>query len=390
MIKTGSPAHNRRLAQLKRRHRMTRTLYFIAISCLLISCADQVDFSNPKSVIEYYYSLKVDGELELEYELLADTCKEFATLQDYLDYYSTSDSLLKKYEYSIQKIVQLPLDPQNPKHRHFEIQLIAIHLKDKDTAKGFSYGTVYNENGQWKVIWTLNISQAAKKLMNSQKFTDAIQAYREVLKYDPLNGDAYKQIGWCQYRQGYYQDALLSAQKAVELNPKDETNYNLLAGIYSSQNNDELAIENYKKAIEMTNSEGEKVYLLSNLSISYRNLYKYDEAKQAVNQALMIDSTATHTWWQKGIVFIKESKPDSAIACFQTAVTLKPMDDFLQCQLYYDLAYQVYISAAYNTDDNKMRDNLLVDAKNYILKALDLQHDNNLYRELLDDINRIK
>jgi tetratricopeptide (TPR) repeat protein len=334
--------------------------------------------------------LKEDGELELEYELLADTCKGFVTLQDYLEYYSTRDSFLMENDYTVQNIDQLPLDPKNPKHRHFEIQYIVININDKDTTQRFSYGSVFNENGQWKVIWTLNISQAAGKLMSSQKFSDAIQAYREVLKYDPLNGSAYKQIGWCQSMQGYQQDALTNAQKAVELNPKDESNYNLLAGIYSIQDNDELAVENYKKAIDMTNSDAQKVYLLSNLSISYLNLYKYDKAKQAINRALKIDSTHTHAWWRKGIMFTKESKRDSAITCFQKAVTHKPMDDFLQHQLYYDLAYQEYISAAYDTEDKEMRENLLVDAKNHILKALDLQHDNNLYRRLLDDINRIK
>lgn len=370
---------------------MTKALYFIAISCLLLSCSEQVDFSNPKSVIEYYYALDEDGEeLELKYELLADTCKEFVTLQDYLDYYSNRDSRLKEYDYIVQNIDQLSLDPKNPKHRHFEIQYMTIKKSDIDTTKGFSYGSVFNENGQWKIIWTRNISQAAKKLMKSQKFSDANQAYHEVLKYDPLNGKAYQQIGWCDGRQGYHRSALRNAQKAIELNPKDESNYNLLASIYSSQGNDELAVENYKKAIEMTNSEAQKVKLLSNQSISYIDLYKYDEAKQSLNYALKIDSKYTHAWWTKGILLSKENKPDSAITCFQKAVDLNPMNDFLQHRLYYDLAYQEYIMAAYNTDNSNMRDNLLIESKNHILKALDLQHDNGKYRRLLEDIKRIR
>lgn len=375
---------------IKKGNKMKRILYLITISCLLVACEDKVDFSNPKSVIEYYFSLAVDRKLELQYMLLADTCKEFVTLQDYFDYHSTSDSLFKSYDYRIQKIDHLPLDPKNPKYRLFEIQFIAINLSQKDTTKGVSYCSVFNEKGQWKVIWTQNIFQAAEKLENSQNFEDAIQSYREVLKYDPLDGNAYRQIGWCQFRQGYYQDALLNAKKAVELKPKDESNYNLLAGIYSSQNNDELAVENYRKAIEMTNSDMQRVYLLSNLSISYRNLSKYDEAKKAADHALKIDSLHTHAWWQKGVLFIEENKRDSAIICLQKAITQMPMSDFLQQQLYYDLAYQEYISAVQNTHNDSMRANLLADAKNHILKALDFQYDNDRYRSLLDDINRIK
>lgn len=368
---------------------MNRLLYFIAISSLLISCENQVDFSNPKSVIERYISLQANGEPRKEYELLADTCKEYTPLQDYLDHYLKRDSLIEKYDFTIQKIVQLPIDPQNPKHRHFEIQYFSVNKNEKDTIRNFTYRSLFNENGQWKVIWTGNISNAASKLMNSQKFSDAIQAYREVLKYDPLNGKAYQNIGWCQYRQGFYQAAMTNAQKAVELNPKDESNYNLLAGIYSDQNNDELAIENYKKAIDMTHSETGKVYLLSNLSISYMNLHEYGQARQVLTQALTIDSTSTHAWWKKGTVLLKESKRDSAILCFQKAINLEPLSDFLQRQLYYDLAYQEYISAAYYADKN-MRDNLISDGKKHILKALDLEPDNNQYRMLLDDLNRIK
>jgi Tfp pilus assembly protein PilF len=356
---------------------------------MTFSCINQVDFSNPKSVVEYYYSLKSRGEIELEYELLADTCKGYATFQDYFDYYSARDSLLREYDLKVEKIQQLPLDPQNPKHRLFEIQSIIIKQNDLDTIKGISYCSVFSENRRWKVVWTRNIAQAARKLMNSQKFSDAIEAYREVLKLDPLNGEAYRQIGWCQYRQNNNQDALISVKKAIEVSPKEESNYNLLAGIYGSQGNNELAIENYRKAIDMTNSDLMKVVLMANLSIEYLNLNQYNQAKITIDKALIIDPTHTHGWWQKGKIFLAEDKRDSAIICFEKAVSVEPMDDYLQKQLYYELAYQKYVLGSNKYVINKNRDKLLMEAKQYTLKALDLQHDNEQYRRLLDNINSL-
>jgi len=369
---------------------MKRSLHVIFLCSLLLSCSKHIDLTNPKSVIENYYALKESREIELQYNLVADTCKMFATLQDYSGYYSEIDSLRSLYDYKVHKIRQMPLDPKNPKYRLYEIEYLVVKLNGSDTIKDFSYNSVLNESGKWKAIWTLNISHAARKLMKAQKFSDAIQAYREVLKYDPLNAQAYRQIGWCQYRQGYYRDALKNTQKAIELSPKDESNYNLLAGIYQNQENNELAIENYKKAIEMTHSDGQKVYLMSNLSIAYLELDKYDETRSSVNEALKIDSTYTHAWWRKGIVLKKENKRDSAIICFRKALDLKPMSDFLQHQLYSDLSYQEYLSATYASHDSNLRSEYLISAKKHILKALDLQHDNDLYKKLLDEINRIK
>jgi len=200
---------------------------------------------------------------------------------------------------------------------------------------------------------------------------------------------AYKQIGWCQYRKNNNSIAIENAQKAIELSPKDESNYNLLAGIYSIEGNKELAIENYKKAIEMTLSENEKVCFMSNLSTAYMDLFKYNEARDQLNQALFIDSTYTHAWWQNGILYNKENKIDSAIITFHKAISLNPMQDFLQKQLFFDLANSEFRKAKYMQNNISGREKLLIEAKTHLLKALDFEHDNNDYKNLLNEINSL-
>jgi len=369
---------------------MNKKLIYLIIVCLtVIGCSDQVDFSNPKSVINQYYKLKGEGRIELEYELVADTCKEFATLQDYLNQYKTRDSLANIYTLSIQAIEQLPIDPLLPKYRLFEIHYLLITKSTKDTSEYISYETIYNEKGKWKVIWTKNLAESAENLINAEKNEEGMQVNREILKYDPLNGNAFLQMGWSQYRQGYYESAINNAKKAIELNPKNDANYNLLAGIYSAQNNNDLAVENYKKAIEMTLLESEKVYLLSNLSTTYINLLEYEEARKVLNISFSIDSNYTHAWWCKGMLYEKENKIDSAIICYKLATKLEPMDNFLQHQLYYSLANKEYIKATDKTVSISNRRDCQADAKKQILKALDLQPDNDQYKELLNDINRL-
>jgi tetratricopeptide (TPR) repeat protein len=367
-----------------------KIIYLITVCFAAIGCSEQVDFSNPKSVINQFFKLKGGGKIELEYELIADTCKEYATLQDYLNQYITRDSILNTNNFSIKAIEQLPIDPLLPKYRLFEIQYLLIEKSTKDTSEYISYETIYNEKGEWKVIWTKNLEESAFKLINSQKIEEGMQVYREILKYDPLNGNAFLQLGWALYRQGYYESALVDTKKAIELNPKNEENYNLLANIYSSQNNGELAIENYKRAVEMTLTENQKVYLLSNMSTTYIDLLEYDEARKVLSLAMSIDSNFTHAWWHIGILYEKENNLDSAIICYKKAAELEPMDNFLQQQLFFSLSNAQYTKARTKEPIKGYRHNLLTDAKKHILMALDIQPENSQYRNLLDDINRIK
>jgi len=163
-------------------------IFMIIAVCLFTTCVNKIDFSNPKSVTENYYSYLYKGELESGYKLIADTCKEFVTLQDYLEYFSYYDSVFKEFKFEVQKIEQLPIDPTKLKYRRYEIKTLIINKIDKDTLISLTYRTLYNEKDKWKIIWTGNISSAAEKLDNSQRFHEAIHAYKEVLKYDPLSG----------------------------------------------------------------------------------------------------------------------------------------------------------------------------------------------------------
>ncbi len=364
-----------------------RKINYALVTTILLACSNSPNFSDPKSVIEKYYLFQSQEKLEKDYELLADTCKEFASLQDFLNFYS-GDTLFLTNQYSIQKITQLPLDPNNPKYRLFEIAYKIIIPKEKDTINSYTYRSVINEKGKWKVVWTGNIADAASKMENRMDLKNAIDAYNKVLKYDPLNGSAFREIGWCNYRLGNYALALSNAKKTLELSPQDESNYNLLASIYSSQNNPELAIENYKKAISMIRYEEEKVYLLSNMVDDYLSLNKVDDAKETINQAIKIDSSDTHAWWRKAAIFTKIGNKDSTIICLEKAVTLDPMDDYLQCQLYYDLSYQLYSKAKSQETTIESKQSLIDIAKKNILKALDLQSDNVEYKQLLNEINK--
>lgn len=365
---------------------MREIIASIAIAITTVSCFDNhPDFSNPKSVVEYYYSKNNNGGLESEYTLIADKCKSYLTLDEYLRFYKSRDSILNEYDYYVEEINQMPIDPSYSEYRYYEIQHMVFNKTGGDTIRDIVYKTVVNQGNQWRVIWVSNISESITNLIESQRYSEAIDMSSELLKIDPFNGGAYRQIAWSHFLLGDENRALDNIRKAIRFYPKDEDNYNVIASIYSDIGKNELAIENYKKAIDIAQSKDEKTSIYSNLSIVYSRLGKVKEAKDCLNRLLLLDSTRTHSWWIKGLIFEGESNLDSAIICYNKAMSFEPMSDHLQHQLFYSFANATY-KKSQHSDEND--DYLLIESKKYLLKALDLSPENIDYQLFLELLNQ--
>ena len=72
----------------------------------------------------------------------------------------------------------------------------------------------------------------ANKYFNSGKFKEASIMYRNALKKDPRNGDAYYRLGLCDLRMGQPGVATRSLRRAVELMPDNREALLTLADIY--------------------------------------------------------------------------------------------------------------------------------------------------------------
>lgn len=130
---------------------------------MFFGCNNKIDRSNPETVAKEYFGLLVKGENKKAFELIADTCKKFFTLQDFLNYYKSYDSLKITKEYRVGKIVQLPFNPEHPNHRAFEIGY-SIYSKDKrDTLLTKFRVTTMSEKNAWSVVWASIFMQSAQK-----------------------------------------------------------------------------------------------------------------------------------------------------------------------------------------------------------------------------------
>ncbi len=62
---------------------------------------------------------------------------------------------------------------------------------------------------------------------------------------------------------------------------------------------------------------------------------KYDEAEQELDQALLMDSTFSHTWWCLGNVYLAKGLLEQAVNAHQRAVGLNPHWEWALCNTYF-------------------------------------------------------
>ncbi len=98
---------------------------------------------------------------------------------------------------------------------------------------------------------TENQIDEALNLINSDDFKGARELLKQVLKEEPSNIEAYKNLGLCEVNLDNIEGAQAAFLKASELDSKDALSLYYLESCYNKTGDKELAIETYKKVIEL-------------------------------------------------------------------------------------------------------------------------------------------
>lgn len=124
-------------------------------------------------------------------------------------------------------------------------------------------------------------------LHDEGKYADAIDKYKQAIKIDSSNYEAYYEISYSMFASGKGKEALSYLQKAVSSDsPFVAGSYDLLGSIYDDNNEPEKAIECFKKGIA-ANPKYQRLYY--NLSVTYLRQAKYAEAEAAATEAIKLD-----------------------------------------------------------------------------------------------------
>jgi tetratricopeptide (TPR) repeat protein len=130
-------------------------------------------------------------------------------------------------------------------------------------------------------------------------------------------------LGRLDYDAQHYADAIQNFQRAATLSPRMARAYDNLGLCYYSQNENSLAVDNFKKAIELDrNSQHRSPWPYLNLAITLQSLDQLNDAEANLREALGIDPQFATAHYRLGSVLEDLDRLDAAVDELQRASAL--------------------------------------------------------------------
>jgi tetratricopeptide (TPR) repeat protein len=130
------------------------------------------------------------------------------------------------------------------------------------------------------------LTKRADSLMLRKQYEDAILTYQKVLVLDPRDPVAHNKMGIAYHQLMNLQMAKVEYEQAKKLNPKYYEAWNNLGAVYYGLKNYNKAVKYYRKAITL-NSTSANTY--HNLGAAYFAVNKNDEGYQSFQEAFRLD-----------------------------------------------------------------------------------------------------
>ncbi|MBD2481227.1 tetratricopeptide repeat protein [Planktothrix sp. FACHB-1365] len=156
-------------------------------------------------------------------------------------------------------------------------------------------------------------------------YSQAETIFRQVIRINPQDVIAYKDLGNALYKQGKLEEAITYYQKAIQLDPKYAPAYNNLGNVLSGQGKLEEAIINYQKAIQL---DPKFAPAYNNLGLALSGQEKLEEAIINYQKAIQLDPKYAPAYNNLGLALSGQGKLEAAITYYQKAIQLDPKSPF--------------------------------------------------------------
>jgi tetratricopeptide (TPR) repeat protein len=130
-------------------------------------------------------------------------------------------------------------------------------------------------------------------------------------------------LGRLDYDGHEYNRAIRNFQHAIALDPRMARAYDNLGLCYYYQNQNDLAVENYEKAIELDRGSAHpSAWPYLNLAITQQFLNQLADAEKNLREAIRLDPEFAKARFQLGTVLEDQGKPESALVELRGAARL--------------------------------------------------------------------
>jgi Flp pilus assembly protein TadD len=173
--------------------------------------------------------------------------------------------------------------------------------------------------------------QKAIGFHKTQKFREAAEAYRDVIREDPSNAKAHKLLGEVLAAQGlnapdektrkdFDETAILEEKQAIKLDPKSYLPHVVLGKIYANRGQHEDAIKELKTAVSL---KPDSFFTQIDLGVAYTHMGSSEEALAAYRRAAEIKPDKAVPFINMGVVQQSMGNYKDAIESEKKALTLQ-------------------------------------------------------------------
>ena len=164
----------------------------------------------------------------------------------------------------------------------------------------------------------IEIFSKAKEYHRKGELDEAIKIYENLVKKDK-DHKVYFFLGTAHLQKKNYEKTVFYIENAIKIKPDIPNYYNNIGIALSNLNNNEKAIENYLKALELNNK-----FLDANinLAIEYKKILRFEDAIKYFNISLKISPNNYVIYNNIGNLFKTLGKTDDAINSYNKAIEL--------------------------------------------------------------------
>jgi tetratricopeptide (TPR) repeat protein len=201
---------------------------------------------------------------------------------------------------------------------------------------------IFYENGEYDRSWN-DLCQANKLGVHAdEEFEKDLKSKMAPMFSKMLKREAAKEC--CQEAANYsnrkdYKNAIISYNKAIEVDPDFSKAYCDRGLSYIQIGNLSQALSDFNKAIDLDPND---CLSYSNRGIIYRNQGSFDKAILDYSKAIKIKPDFPEAYFNRGYAYFMQVKLDEAILDYSEAIKLKP--DFIQAYLNRAIAYSMKTS----------------------------------------------
>ena len=156
---------------------------------------------------------------------------------------------------------------------------------------------------------------------DAKRYDDARHAFASQFGFAPDTAEAYLVTARLFLRREFADQAALFAAKALELNPKLPLAHQLLGEIALAKADLPTAVKELETEQKLNPLNGA---LYDRLGDAYVRDGKYEQARQALNKAVLLEPNATGPYILLGEALVKLGEPIQALHYLNRAVTMDP------------------------------------------------------------------